>query len=287
MNKRLVKVAFLILAVAAAALAFPLTAYADMGPKAALTVTVRNPPAEPYYLDLLMKSDGSGSLNDNLHGKRDLLDQTMLQQLYSGTDAGWWPALAGGTKAPLFGSLTGTAKGDTMVHTFSYYGVPDTYRIIIVTQSGKVTVSDTRVRENLQSSITFDYSSGSVTEPPLWHALLLQFVSTLIPTLVIEGLLLLAFGFKLRGNLLVFLLSNLVTQIILTLVTGAAQYKYGIMATILVFLLAEFFILIAESVVYALLLKGRSRGRGVGYAVTANIVSCVAGIMIMAVTGLW
>lgn len=286
MNNRLKKTAFLLLAVLAAALAFPLTAYADMGPKDALTITVINPPSEPYYLDLLT-NEITNNHYDNLREGRAKLDQNMLQQLYSGKDAGWWPAYAGGTGAPIFGSLTGTAKDNTMVHGFSYFGVPDTYRIIIVTQSGKVTVSDTRTRENLQSSVTFDYSTGHITEPPLWQALLLQFASTLIPTLVIEGLLLLAFGFKLRGNLLVFLLTNIITQSLLTLLTGAAQYKYGAMATIIVLLFAEFLILIAESVVYALLLKGRSRGRRVGYAITANIVSCVAGIVVMAVAGLW
>ena len=42
----------------------------------------------------------------------------------------------------MWGNLVGTPYGNYMVHTFSYFGVPDTYRIIIVTESGTVTVSD-------------------------------------------------------------------------------------------------------------------------------------------------
>ena len=40
----------LILAVIAA-----LPAFADTGPKPSLTLTVKNPPDEPYYIDLLMQ----------------------------------------------------------------------------------------------------------------------------------------------------------------------------------------------------------------------------------------
>ena len=136
MNKRLKKTAVFLSVILLAALAFPVCALADMGPKDALTVTVENPPDEPYYLDLLT-SEVISNHSDNLGDARDKLDQTMLKLLYSKTDEGWWPAYTEGMSAPIFGSLTGTEKGDTMVHTFSYFGVPETYRVISLRRAAR------------------------------------------------------------------------------------------------------------------------------------------------------
>jgi hypothetical protein len=281
MAKRLKKTIVFLLAILLAALAFPIYAAADMGPKDALTVTVENPPDEPYYLDLLTNEDG-GSGYDNLGEERDKLNQTMLKLLYSKTDEGWWPAIAGGTNAPIFGSLTGTEKDGAMVHTFSYFGVPETYRVIIVTESGKVSVSDMRTRETLQSSVIYDFATGDLTEAPYLEALLLQFIVSLVSTVVIEGLLLLLFRFRLRENLLVFLLVNIITQVFLAAVTVITQFKYGIFATIFAVMFVEFIILIAESLVFARFLKGKTKGRRVAYAITANLVSLISGLVLMA-----
>ena len=284
MNKRLKKTVILVLALLAVATALPVTASADMGPKDQLTVIVVNPPSEPYYLDLLSQ-ERYNSNNDNLNGGRDKLDQKMLQLLESKTAQGWWPALTDGTSAPLHGNLIGTPKDGKMIHTFSYFGVPDRYRIIIVTQSLAVTVTEARTRENLQSTVTFDYKTGNLTQVPFWSwPLLLQFMTTLLSTLVLEGLLLLLFGFKLRENWRVFLITNVITQIILTLSTSYMFFNYGVIALILIFMVVEFLIIVAETLVFAKLLKGRKTGRRVGYAITANLVSFIAGIVVMALT---
>ncbi len=60
----------------------------------------------------------------------------------------------------MWGNLIGEADSERMVHKFGYVGVPDTYRIILVTKSGNVSVSKVYTREALQSSITFDYATG-------------------------------------------------------------------------------------------------------------------------------
>ena len=55
------------------------------------------------------------------------------------------------------------------LHVFGYHGVPSTYRIILVTQSGKVWLSDELERRVLQSSVTVhwadDPESTTVTVP--------------------------------------------------------------------------------------------------------------------------
>ncbi|HPE15724.1 MAG TPA: hypothetical protein PK597_02095 [Oscillospiraceae bacterium] len=90
------------------------TAAADAGPKPEVTVRVVNPPAV-YYLDLLYEGEGD---YDNLRETRDSCDPTMLAALFSLEDAGWHPALAGGTMPPMWGSLTGVPDGSAMRHTF-------------------------------------------------------------------------------------------------------------------------------------------------------------------------
>ena len=49
-------------------------------------------------------------------------------------------------------------------------------------------------REILNSSVRVDWEGKTVRITPKWVALGIQFLSTLIPTLVIEGLVLIAFG---------------------------------------------------------------------------------------------
>jgi hypothetical protein len=121
----------------------PFTAYSDSGPKPELTILVENPPTEDYYLDLLIKKQGN---YNNMAYEKEEYDSAMLQKLKSLESEGWYPAYSGGTAAPMWGDLKGKVKGNLRSHSFGYMGVPDTYRIIIVTKSGKVQISDIQKR---------------------------------------------------------------------------------------------------------------------------------------------
>ena len=121
---------------------FPLKVKADMGPKPKITIIVTNPPEEEYYLDILVNYDLP--LYDNLKGKRDLFDQTKLSLLENYSENGWYPALAHGTRRKLWGNLKGHRKDQTMVHTFGYFGVPDRYKIIVVTPDNRCGIARDR-----------------------------------------------------------------------------------------------------------------------------------------------
>lgn len=86
--------------------AFPFTASADMGPKPSITVIVKNPPSGEYYLDLLRCYTNEDKATSYLD-KKDQYDQTKLSLLDHYDTNGWRSALVHGTKAPLFGQLTG------------------------------------------------------------------------------------------------------------------------------------------------------------------------------------
>lgn len=269
--------------------------FADSGPKPQLTVRVENAPQEPYYLDLLAEGDwneSGESSNDGVdwsyHGKEDTLDPALLTSLRDNVPAGWHACVAQGTTgAPMWGELyaEGTDAFGNDLHVFGYHGVPSTYRIILVTESGKVWISDTLERKVLQSSVTVHWSddaeSTTVTVPSTVTGYLLQFLATLVPTLLIEGILLLLFQYSWKQNWKAFLLVNLVTQgvlaaasSVLNLQNGAALWNY-----FLFLLPMEAVVLLIELYLYAGrgLLSGHSKGRAALYTVAANLASAVLG----------
>ena len=209
-----------------ASLALTTFAFADNGPKPQLIVRVKDAPQEPYYLDLLAKGDWDAEdgnridgIDWNYDGKEDTLDPDLLALLRDNVPAGWHACVAQGTTgAPMWGELyaEGTDASGNALHWFGYVGVPSTYRIILVTESGKVWVSDILNRRVLQSSVTVNWSDDTsavtVSVPSTIPGYLLQFVATLVPTLLIEGALLLLFRYSWKKNWEAFLLVNVLTQ---------------------------------------------------------------------------
>jgi hypothetical protein len=256
------------------------TAFGDMGPKAQLTVRVKYPPKEAYYLDLLYEGEDD-DLHDNLGDDRARLDESLLEKMENARPEGWCLALVDGTMAPCWGDPAGEVQSDgTVTHTFSYFGVPDTYRIQLVTASGDVYQSETYTRHVLQSTVTLDWETGQVTAPSSVGAYALQFLSTCLPTLVIEGLLLLAFGYRFKENWKLFLTVNILTQLLLTAVLGTALITGGPTFVYALYLPLEAGIMALEALIYWKFLTGRSKKRAVCYAVAANAASYLAGAML-------
>lgn len=270
---------FLLLCVVMILFSSIMTATADFGPKDQLTVYVLNPPDELYYLDLLTQE--YSHYNNIGEEERESLNQEMLQLLYSLEDEGWKPALIEGTGIPMWGDLIGKPYGNYMVHTFSYFGVPDTYRIIIVTESGTVTVSDVYTRFALQSSVIFDYASDTVSSSSIWLQYIMQFFMTLIPTILIEGVILILFGFKLKENIKIFLFINLVTQILLTVTIGTTMIQKGSVTAFIFEIPVEIVILIAETTLFRRFLIGRSKLRATLYGISANLASWIFSLIVL------
>lgn len=261
------------------------TAFADMGPKDQLAVKVVNAPEEPYYLDILAEGnyEDSEDLFDGLEwsysgGEAAALDQDLLEALRAAVPEGWHACTAeGSTGAPMWGDLYPNADG---VHIFGYHGVPDTYRILMVTKSGQVFLSGVCVRTVLQSSATVDWAAKTVTIPPTWVGYVLQFLATFVPTILVEGILLLLFGYGTqRRNWLRFLTVNLLTQGTLALAMAYSAMQHGVTGwSLLPFIFMEILIIIGEAALYSHLLTGHSRGRAVLYGLAANLCSALLGL---------
>lgn len=278
-----------------ASLALTTFAFADSGPKPQLTVRVKNAPQEPYYLDLLAEGDwdaedmdSNDGIEQNYYGKEDTLDPDLLALLRENVPAGWHACVAQGTTgAPMWGELyaESTDASGNDLHIFAYHGVPSTYRIILVTESGKVWLSDALERRVLQSSVTVHWSDDTehttVTVPSTVTGYLLQFLATFVPTLLIEGLLLLLFQYSWRQNWKAFLFVNILTQGLLAVASSSFTAHSGVSGWYLFcfFLPAELVVMLVEVFLYAGrgLLTGHSRGRAALYAVTANFASAFLG----------
>lgn len=278
-------------------LVLTVTALADSGPKPQLVVRVENAPEELYYLDLLAEGDYEGHTygsGDSLYSGLDwsyspeeaaALDEGLLDAFRSAIPDGWHACTAEGTNgAPMWGDLyaeSADAAGDPL-HHFGYVGVPRTYRILMVTKSGQVYLSEPCTRQVLQSSATVDWAARTVTIPPVWLGFVLQFLSTFLPTLVMEGILLLAFGFSWKRNWKPFLLVNLLTQGALALFFSVQAVLHGVgFWYFLLFLPAELAVALAEAVFYRNFLTGRSKGRAFAYGIAANTCSAAIGLILM------
>ena len=177
----------------------------------------------------------------------------------------------------MWGSLTGTLDGNRVVHEFGYVGLPDTYRIIIVAESGSVSASNVYTRTALDSSVKFDYATGEVIIPSVIISYLVQFAITFLLTILIEGIILLLFRIELKENWKVFLLVNFITQIVLTFTVGITLVKAGVISAYIIQIPMELIILVAETLVFRKYLVAVSNRRKVIYVIVANLVSWAFG----------
>ena len=270
------------------AMLLTVSALADSGPKAQLTVKVVNAPNELYYLDLLAEGEyeheGDSDFSSLSDEERAALDADMLAALRAAVPDGWHACLAQGVNGPpIWGDLVGEDAGNgTQLHTFGYVGVPDTYRILIVTKSGESWVSDTLHRATLQSSVTVDWAAKTADAPSAAMAYALQFLCTLLPTLLIEGLLLFAFGYRSKRSWRVFLLVNLVTQGAFAVYLAVIVLNHGVSGWSLLFYIPiEIIITAVELLCYRRLLTEKGKGRATGYAIVANVHSATVGLLLI------
>ena len=138
------------------------SALADVGPEHQLTVRVVNAPEEPYYLDLLFPGNYESQIShavsypglDWNYTPEEIaaLDQDLLDALRSTVPEGWCAAVAEGGNAPIRSKLSAGGK-DTDGNPFHPFSgmLPDTYRLLLVTESGETFLSDTHSRRTLQA----------------------------------------------------------------------------------------------------------------------------------------
>jgi hypothetical protein len=248
-----------------------------MGPKPKITIRVANPPKEEYYLDLLVKDDGT---YDNLKEDRAGYDQTKLALLEAFYSDGWHPGLTKGTRAPLFGKLTGIKESENRIHIFSYMGVPDDFKLILVTPDNQIIVSEEIHKNAFDFTLDYDYLTGNIRIEKLPDSYFKQYLSTCIPTLLLEGIVLILFGFSLKKNWKPFVGINVLTQIFLT-AAASVFITEGQVTGYLVIIPVEVLIVLVEMLAFSKLLTQHSKLRRIGFAITANLFSFLIGCALL------
>jgi len=254
----------------------PFTANADVGPKPSITVNAENMPDDICYMDLLVEGlSGEPDVNSFSDQK---YNKELVRRLKDYNVNGWSSITVSG-KIFMFGDILCEIEDGKCTLDYGYR-VPDEFKIIVVTKNGDTVVSNKIKRRAYNSTVYFDFKTGKATEEHLFIPYILQFLTTCSITIVIEGLVLLLFRFKLRENLKPFLSINIATQVLLSLLIFYGMYTKGILAALLMYILTEIFIFVFESVLFARFLKQHSKVRRVMFSLTANTVSFITGIII-------
>ncbi len=229
-------------------------------------VKIKNPPEEPYHLFLLAEEKNSRSDGLSFRG----LNENMLQALCEAVPEGW-------------GVWNGNTEEENGLYRFSGLYTPEKFRIAVVTSSCETWVSEIRERRTVQDTVTADWASKTISAAPVLLAVAMQMFSTLLPTLAVEGLLLVMFLFDWKKNWKPFLQVNLVTQTALaaflsTKIVMGGMESYGLIILYMFFLPPiELVIAFTEAYLYTRWFTGHSENRAFAYGITANIASYVLG----------
>lgn len=263
------------------------TVLADMGPKRSIWVSLKNLPEEPYYIALLQP----GSLPDDRERyftrvKLPDEDAEIREIFVNYEEDGFILFTYGG------GTSSIRSSEDMKVpESLSYgYMVPSTFKVIVVTRSGEVTVSNKITARAFHSECEYDYSNNTLKEvnfaSNFSKNLAMESLLFCGITLVVEGIVLLCFGLFRKKNLLRFLIANLITQTLL--------YGFNLTCRLIdplwqnyfiVWLVVEALITLIELFIYLKKFVRKdgtvSVGRNIAYAITANAISAFIDIPIV------
>ena len=126
--------------------------------------------------------------------------------------------------------------------------------------------------------LTLDFENEAITVgyKPLRNVLLVSM--RVLLTLLIEGVIFLAFRYKKKSSWVSFLLINLITQGALNiLIYGIHLNGYWIFG----YVFYEIIIFIVEAIAFSCILKEHNKGRAISYALIANFASLILGSLLI------
>lgn len=274
MKKRLTALLVVLLVFA---LAMPLAAFADIGPKPSVRVTFTGTGGREFYATLLSQASGTGpySTEPGRSWGNDLEENEPVRQ-----------AMAAYQDPDGFYFLqTAWQCSETQPLAWTYYP-PVTYKLLVYfPDTGEFLTSGVYSRYAFDNYYTVDLADLANGQLVLrksydytWE--LVSLLVRILATIALELAVAVPFGFAKKPFLRPILAVNVVTQILLNLGLNMIAYWMGGLAFMIFFWPLEVLVFIVEAVAYRPLL-GRRGGASAGlttiYAFTANVISCVAG----------
>ena len=287
MKKRLTALLILLLVFA---LAMPLAAFADIGPKPSVQVTFTGAGGREFYATLLSQSARSGPYSSEggtgwLGDLEEEDAQTVREAFIGYQDPDGFYFLQ-----------TAWQCSETQPLAWTYYP-PVTYKLLVYfPDTGEFLTSGVYSRYAFDNYYTVDLADLANGQLVLrksydytWE--LVSLLVRILATIALELAVAVPFGFAKKPFLRPILTVNVVTQILLNLGLNMIAYWMGGLAFMIFFWPLEVLVFIVEAVAYRPLL-GRRGGASAPlttiYAFTANVISCVAGFWLaQAVPGIF
>ncbi|MBO4902728.1 MAG: hypothetical protein J5518_08035 [Lachnospiraceae bacterium] len=254
----------------------PVCVHADMGPKRSIEIELQNMPAEPYYFGILEPGTKSG-FTDERYENVEEDDRWIGDLFYEYDEDGYRLFLYGGGASSI-------RYSETQIREYGFlrysYMVPRTFKVMTVTKSGMVAVSDPLTVKAFNAVCIYDGAANSLVEgtAALSAPFFIESLICLLITLFVEGLILLFFGLFRIKNLPHFLLVNLVTQVLLFAFNLISVWSLSVYAHYIpLWFFAEAVITVFEVLWYRERLVKKdgsiSKARNILYGLIANLVS--------------
>jgi len=168
------------------------------------------------------------------------------------------------------------------------YYPPRNFKVLLMTDDGEYYATEvleryafaTYYKVNASETIAGELDAVRVVESvkPNYNygREIVGFLIRVILTVAIEIGIALLFGFRKKRQLITILIVNMVTQIFLNGTLNIVTYYQGILSAMLLFVIAEIFVLLFETIFYSFYFK-EDRLKGGIYGFVANLVTLVAG----------
>lgn len=253
----------------------PLSINADTGPKPSVKVIVQNTNDENYYLAFL-EADLS-ELKTN--AKTDNLDPEMVKKIIDFSD-NYKSIYFYETPIPRYQNSLYNEENTY----YLTYTVPSNYKLLIVDKNLNARVTPVINHSKYNQVLTLDYETMTVkpsTSETIKFVLTYLFI-TVIATLIIEFLLLMAFHLTNKHNNKLFLITNILTQGILYLLINLGFFRgsYGLYLlggwTVIYLVPIELIIILVELGIYHKKMQGNKKIITL-YTIVANLASAIIG----------
>ena len=252
---------------------------ADMGPKPAITINLENMNTKKYLIDLLVYDESGenylsplvyngnkgGSYNSTL--ERNNLQTITVEQLEGLHEINYDGWISEGTRWNAYLLFADCGGNNQHEHYFSYFGTPETYKVVIVFNNGETKITDVIHRTDFRSEITIDVNTMEVVSKENVSSTSKSILIPLLVTIIVE--IIIALVMKLK-NIKVLLITNVITNILLQLLLMYTPLSY-----ILTFVILETLIFIIEYLIYKKYFKDISKQKIISYTLLANLATVI------------
>ena len=255
--------------------------HADMGAKPSIEIHLVNGPNQHFYLALLTRERGDTGTNCEL--KLDNVNEETVRKYLEDFFYNDWQFF----QSPVGQNIYN--KQEDGLYYFGYM-VPDDFKIIIICDDGTVCLSDNINPKEFDAVVVYDVDAGTLIEQienKTGRHILYVAICYLL-TLAFELMILKLFGYPFtKRNIFCFVLINTITNISFNVFLINQHSSIGM---VLLWLVAEFLIMLIESIFYLITLRDSEgkprRGKSFAYGVAANFVSAFLGVVILYVYAL-